>query len=101
VSTPPATTPADVAPAIEGTATSAAAAQSTAKMSSALQAITRFAKDVLERLDEAGDSKATKFSLRWKVEFLVKAFGSVALTPVEQKAADALGIALDAQHPGA
>jgi hypothetical protein len=33
--------------------------------------------------------------LRWKVEFLIKAFGSVALTPIEQKAADALGIALD------
>jgi hypothetical protein len=29
------------------------------------------------------------------VEFLIKAFGSVALTPIEQKAADALGIALD------
>jgi hypothetical protein len=32
---------------------------------------------------------------------MIKAFGSVALTPIEQKAADALGIALDANQPGA
>jgi hypothetical protein len=98
---PPAANAADTAPAAEGTAISVASAQNTAKLSSALQTITSFAEDVLERLDDAGDSKSTKFSLRWKVEFLVKAFGSVALTPTEQKAADALGIALDAQHPGA
>lgn len=95
----PAPNEAATPPAVEGTPTSTAVAQNTAKMSSALQTITSFAKDVLERLDEAGDSKAPKFSLRWKVEFLVKAFGSVALTPVEQKAADALGIALDGRSP--
>jgi hypothetical protein len=88
-------------PAIEGTATSAAVAHNTAKMASALETITQFAKDVLERLDSEDESKAAKFSLRWKVEFMIKAFGSVALTPIEQKAADALGIALDANQPGA
>ncbi len=91
----------DAAPASEGTAVSAAVAHNAAKTASALETITRFAKDVLERLDQDDESKATKFSLRWKVEFMIKAFGSVALTPVEQKAADALGIALDAQNPGA
>lgn len=92
----PATTPAT-----EGTATSAAAAQNTAKAVSAIEMITSFAKDVLERLDKDDESDAVKFSLRWKVEFMVKAFGSVALTEAEQKAADALGIALDGPKPGA
>lgn len=89
------------APASEGTAVSAAVAHNAAKASSAIETITQFAKDVLDRLDEKDESKATKFSLRWKVEFMIKAFGSVALNPVEQKAAEALGIALDAQNPGA
>lgn len=88
-------------PASEGTPVSAAVAHNAAKAASAIETITQFAKDVLERLDQDDESKATKFSLRWKVEFMIKAFGSVALTPVEQKAADALGIALDAQNPGA
>ncbi len=86
-------------PAIEGTPTSAAVAHNAAKASSAIETIARFAKDVLERLDEAGESKATKFSLKWKVEFMIKAFGSVALTPIERKAAEALGIALDGHTP--
>lgn len=92
----PATTPA-----VESTATSAAAAHNTAKAASAIEMITSFAKDVLERLDKDDESDAVKFSLRWKVEFMVKAFGSVALTQAEQKAADALGIALDGPKPGA
>jgi hypothetical protein len=90
----------DAPPASEGTAVSAAVAHNAAKTASALETITQFARDVLERLDQDDESNATKFSLRWKVEFMIKAFGSVALTPVEQKAADALGIALDAQNPG-
>jgi hypothetical protein len=89
------------APAIEGKPVSAAVAHTAAKASSALETITQFAKDVLDRLDEKDESKATRFSLRWKVEFMIKAFGSVALNAVEQKAAEALGIALDAQNPGA
>jgi hypothetical protein len=104
----PALTPGDAAtpvtdpvtpPAVEGVATSAAAVQNALEVASARETITSFAKDVLERLDEAGESKATKFSLRWKVEFMIKAFGSVALNPVEQAAADALGIALKEQTP--
>jgi hypothetical protein len=89
----------DAAPASEGTATSAAVAHEAAKAASAIETITRFAQDVLERLDHDDESTATKFSLRWKVEFMIKAFGSVALTPVEQKAADALGIALEGKLP--
>lgn len=87
------------APAVEGIATSAAVAQNTARAASAMETITQFAKDVLERLDKDDESDAPKFSLRWKVEFMLKAFGSVALTPTEQKAADALGIALDGELP--
>lgn len=89
----------DAAPASEGTATSAAVAHDTARTVSAIETITRFAKDVLERLDKDDETNATRFSLRWKVEFMIKAFGSVALTPIEQKAAEALGIALDGQVP--
>jgi hypothetical protein len=86
-------------PAAEGTATTAAAATTAAKAASARETITSFAEDILERLDNDDESDAAKFSLRWKVEFLIKGFGSVALSPVEQAAADALGIALDAELP--
>jgi hypothetical protein len=89
----------DAAPAIEGTPAAPAAATQTARMASALETITQFSRDVLERLDKDDDTDATKFSLRWKVEFLIRAFGSVALTPIEQKAADALGISLEARTP--
>jgi hypothetical protein len=81
-------------------ATSAAVAHNTVASKSAIETITKFAKDVLERLDEANESDAAKFSLRWKVEFMMKAFGSVALTPAEQAAADALGVTLNAPKPG-
>lgn len=80
----------DVAP------TSAAVAQETAKAKSAIETITKFARDVLDRLDERNESDAAKFSLRWKVEFMMKAFGSVALTETEKAAANALGATLDA-----
>ena len=96
---PVASNPGDAAPASEGTATSAAVAHDTARTVSAIETITRFAKDVLERLDKDDETNATRFSLRWKEEFMIKAFGSVALTPIEQKAAEALGIALDGQVP--
>ena len=87
------------APASEGTATTAAAAATTAKAASARETIASFTKDILERLDKDDESDAAKFSLRWKVEFLLKGFGSVALTQTEQAAADALGIALDGELP--
>jgi hypothetical protein len=66
---------------------------------SARETITGFTKDILERLDQDDESDAAKFSLRWKVEFLIKGFGSVALSPTERAAADALGIALDGELP--
>jgi hypothetical protein len=104
--TPVIVTPADTAvtdpvtpPASEGTPTTAAAVHNAVKAASARETITTFAKDVLERLDQGDDSTSTKFSLRWKVEFMIKAFGSVALNPVEQAAADVLGIALKGQAP--
>ncbi len=95
----PATTPASTelpAPVSNVVPTSAAVALDTAKSKSAIETITKFAKDVLERLDERNESDAAKFSLRWKVEFMMKAFGSVALTETEKAAANALGATLDA-----
>ena len=64
---------------------------------SARQTIASFTKDVLARLSTAGDGGTAKFSLRWKVEFLVSALSSVAKTPAEQQATNALGQSLDSQ----
>jgi hypothetical protein len=46
--------------------------------SSARQTIASFTKDVLARLSTAGEGGTAKFSMRWKVEFLVSALSSVA-----------------------
>lgn len=65
---------------------------------SARQTIASFTKDVLARLASAGDNSPVKFSMRWKVEFLISAISSV--TPAQdaaaQSAVSALGDSLSA-----
>jgi hypothetical protein len=67
-------------------------------VTSASQTIATFTKDVLSRLSTAGDGGGAKFSLRWKVEFLVSALSSVAPArdPDAQPAVNALGDSLAA-----
>lgn len=50
----------------------------TTPTTSASQTIASFTKDVLARLSTAGEGGVAKFSMRWKVEFLVNALSSVA-----------------------
>jgi hypothetical protein len=76
-------------------ATPAPAADST-ETPSARQTIAGFTKDVLARLGTS-DGGTAKFSMRWKIEFLVSALQSVSTTPAEQQATDALGQSLDSQ----
>jgi len=66
--------------------------------SSARQTIASFAKDVLARLSTAGENGSAKFTMRWKVEFLVSALSSVA-PPQDaeaQSAVNGLGNSLSA-----
>jgi hypothetical protein len=62
---------------------------------SARQTIASFTKNVLARLATAGNVDSVNLTMRWKVEFLVSAISSVATTPGQQAATDALGQALD------
>jgi len=62
---------------------------------SARQTIASFAKDVLARLTTAGENSSATYSLRWKVEFLMTAISTAAVTPAEQASTGALGQALD------
>lgn len=64
---------------------------------SARQTIASFTKDVLDRLTSAGETNYAKFSMRWKVEFLVSALSSVTTLPAQQESTDALGTALRSQ----
>ncbi|HTU66510.1 MAG TPA: hypothetical protein VMF52_11215 [Steroidobacteraceae bacterium] len=66
---------------------------------SARQTIASFTKDVLARLSTGGDTSYAKFSMHWKVQFLVSALSSAAVTPAQQDATQALGEALDSQTP--
>jgi len=95
----PVTESTEAVPATDTVATTPAVAAETVKAASARDTILSFAKSVLERLEDNKESDAAKFSLRWKVEFMMKAFGSVALSPAEKAAADALGVTLDAPKP--
>jgi hypothetical protein len=67
-------------------------------ISSASRTIASFTKDVLARLSTAGENGGAKFSMRWKVEFLVSALSSVAppKEPEAQAAVNALGNSLAA-----
>jgi len=78
-STTPESTTAPV-PATDDTAAPATtpATTSTTPTTSASQTIASFTKDVLARLSTAGEGGTAKFSMRWKVEFLVNALSSVA-----------------------
>jgi hypothetical protein len=62
---------------------------------SARQTIASFTKDVLARLATAGNVGSVNLTMRWKMEFLVSAISSVATTPGQQAASDALGQALE------
>ena len=84
------TTPAKVA----DVATPAPAAETTD--ASARQTIASFTRDVLARLNTT-DGGTAKFSMRWKIEFLVSAIQSVSTTPAQQQATNALGQSLDSQ----
>lgn len=91
------TTPAaTAAPGPAATGTNAGA--TTPAVTSASRTIASFTKDVLARLSTAGENAGAKFSLRWKVEFLVSALSSVA--PAQDKdaqpAVNALGDSLAA-----
>lgn len=68
----------------------------TAPVTSASQTIASFTKDVLARLSTAGENSTAKFSMRWKVEFLVSALSSVAPAkdPDAQPAVKSLGDSL-------
>jgi len=74
----------------------ATATADTTPSASASRTIAGFTKDVLARLSTAGDDGSVKFSLRWKVEFLVNALSSVAPAkdPEAQPAVQALGDSL-------
>jgi hypothetical protein len=83
---------------VPATTTPAAPAPSATPASSAGRTIASFAKDVLARLSTAGENGTAKFSMRWKVEFLVAALSSAA-PPKDaeaQSAVDALGDSLNA-----
>jgi hypothetical protein len=71
-------------------------APSPTPVSSASQTIASFTKDVLSRLATAGENSTAKFSMRWKIEFLVSALSSVtpAKDPEAQSAVNALGDSL-------
>ena len=81
-------------PATVGESTTPAPAPAT-DVPSARQTIASIAKDVLARLSTAGENSSAKFSLRWKVDFLITAIESVSTTPAQQEATDALGQALE------
>jgi hypothetical protein len=66
-----------------------------APAASASRTIANFTKDVLARLATAGTVDSVQLTLRWKMEFMLSAMSSVASTPAEQAATDALGQALD------
>ena len=73
-------------------------APSPTPVSSASQTIASFTKDVLSRLATTGENSTAKFSMRWKIEFLVSALSSVA-SPRDadaQPAVKALGDSLAA-----
>jgi hypothetical protein len=67
-------------------------------VASASQTIASFTKEVLARLSTAGANGGAKFSMRWKVEFLVSALCSVVppKAPEAQSAVDALADSLAA-----
>jgi hypothetical protein len=69
-----------------------------APAASAGATIASFAKDVLARLSTASDNGSAKFSMRWKVEFLLAALSSAAPAAdvAAQPAIDALGESLTA-----
>jgi hypothetical protein len=98
---PPAVSRIADAPAVDSTTPEATTApaptptEPTTPAASARQTIASFTKDVLARLSTAGETGTAKFSLRWKVDFLLTAIDSVSSTPAHQAAADALGQALD------
>jgi hypothetical protein len=97
--TPAAETPApakvaDVAPATTASESTTPAPAPATDAPSARQTIASFAKDVLARLSTAGENSSAKFSLRWKVEFLLTAIESVSTTPAQTETTDALGQAL-------
>jgi hypothetical protein len=64
---------------------------------SASKTIGSFVKDVLARLSSVGETEYARFSMRWKVDFLMTAISSAATTPAEQAATGALGEALNSQ----
>ena len=87
-------------PVVSDTATPATpvASSPATPATSAGKTIASFAKDVLARLSTAGENGTAKFSMRWKVEFLVAALSSVA-PPKDaeaQSAVSALGDSLNA-----
>jgi len=74
----PESTTAPVPPTGDSAAPLTTAAPASTPVTSASQTIASFTKDVLARLSTAGEGGTAKFSLRWKVEFLVNALSSVA-----------------------
>lgn len=107
--TPVAATPDTAAPATDATKpvteTPAADVPSVVDTTSnqpARAAIGGFVKDVLAMLSSVappeGDS-SLKFTMRWKMEFLMGALTSAAKTPDEKAATNVLGSALDNQVP--
>ena len=62
-------------------------------------AIGGFVKGVLALLASVGETDSAKFSMRWKMDFLMTAIDVAATKPSEQAAAKVLGTALDAQVP--
>jgi hypothetical protein len=62
-------------------------------------AIGGFVKGVLALLASVGETDSAKFSMRWKMDFLMTALDVAATKPSEKAAADVLGKALDAQVP--
>jgi hypothetical protein len=80
-------------------ATTAASAPVSGAATSASQTIASFTKDVLARLSTAGENGTAKYSLSWKVGFLVSALSSVAspkdaeAQPAVKALADSLSVA--------
>jgi hypothetical protein len=58
-----------------------------------------FVKGVLALLAPVGDTDSAKFSMRWKMDFLMTAIDVAAAKPSEKAAANVLGKALEAQLP--
>jgi hypothetical protein len=87
------------APAADSMTPGGAASETAAgATTSASRTIASFTKDVLARLSTAGENAGARFSLRWKVEFLVSALSAAAAAqdPEAQPAVNALGDSLAA-----